>query len=281
MEEYGEWGIANEKWDELDALIDLLIFTCGFLAATRKLYKQENIADLFMHIDYTLFESAGKNSVNHVMFRRLEEICESESSLDELGYLDFLEMNNDGSPKIPRLIENFEQNGHSTYLIQLIYVIYAIINDRNFGSIFKDAFMEVHNANMKKEVGANDKRGGFKADLIKPEGWQPPNLKKFFPPSLEGLVIEDTVASILKDRGSRYGAFVDNARVTSEIMAVMESGKTWSQQPNTNKEAMRMIAHKIARVVSGDPFHEDNFVDIAGYAELARKEIVKCEQKSQ
>ena len=278
MEEYGEWGIANEKWDELDALIDLLTFACGFLAA-KEHYKQEHIADLFMHMDHTHWKNAGKNSINHFLFRHLEEICESENALDELIPGIFGD-NNSLFQKIPRLIENFEQNGHSICLIQLIYVIYAIIHDRDFGLIFKDAFLEVHNANMKKEVGANDKRGGFKADLIKPEGWQPPNLRKFFPPSLD-LTIEDTVASVLKDRGSRYGEFIDNARITTSIMAIMESGATWLKQPSTNKEALRMIAHKIARVVSGDPFHEDNFVDIAGYAELARKEIVKCGRKSQ
>jgi len=38
---------------------------------------------------------------------------------------------------------------------------------------------EVVNANMQKIVGPLDKRGGFKLDLQKPEGWQPPNLKKY------------------------------------------------------------------------------------------------------
>ena len=277
MEEYGEWGIANEKWDELDALIDLLTFACGFLAA-REDYNKEDIIDLFMNIDYMLWMNANKDSVNHFMFRSLQEICKSENALD--GLLPFFENENDGPLRISDLIEKFHKTTSNIFLVRLIYVIYAIIHDRDFGSIFKDAFMEVHNANMKKEVGANDKRDGFKADLIKPEGWQPPNLRKFFPPSLD-LTIEDTVASVLKDRGSRYGEFTDNARITTSIMAIMESGATWLKQPDTNKEALRMIAHKIARVVSGDPFHEDNFVDIAGYAELARKEIVKCGRKSQ
>ena len=33
-------------------------------------------------------------------------------------------------------------------------------------------------------------------------------------------------------------------------------------------EALEMIAHKIARILSGDADYADNWVDIAGYAQL-------------
>ncbi len=35
-------------------------------------------------------------------------------------------------------------------------------------------------ANMKKELGPLTKRGSFKLDLIKPEGWEPPDLDPYF-----------------------------------------------------------------------------------------------------
>lgn len=33
-------------------------------------------------------------------------------------------------------------------------------------------------------------------------------------------------------------------------------------------EALFMIAHKIGRIVNGDPWHVDSWIDIAGYAKL-------------
>jgi hypothetical protein len=36
---------------------------------------------------------------------------------------------------------------------------------------------------------------------------------------------------------------------------------------------LEMIAHKIARILSGDPNHRDHWEDIAGYAELVVREI--------
>jgi hypothetical protein len=34
------------------------------------------------------------------------------------------------------------------------------------------------------------------------------------------------------------------------------------------REALEMIAHKIARIVNGDPNYADSWLDIAGYAQL-------------
>lgn len=41
------------------------------------------------------------------------------------------------------------------------------------------AITEVVKANLKKEIGTNEKRNDFQLDLIKPLGWEPPNLARF------------------------------------------------------------------------------------------------------
>ena len=38
-------------------------------------------------------------------------------------------------------------------------------------------------------------------------------------------------------------------------------------QPD-QKEALFMIAHKIGRIINGDPDYADSWIDIAGYAKL-------------
>ena len=74
-----------------------------------------------------------------------------------------------------------------------------------------------------------------------------------------------TVSDVLEQRGSRYGSFADNARTTQLVYDVF----THREMPNEIKEAIHMICHKLARVRHGDCMHDDNFVDIAGYATLA------------
>lgn len=44
---------------------------------------------------------------------------------------------------------------------------------------FEGAFAEVMRANMAKKLGPNNKRGNHSLDLVKPEGWQAPNLEPF------------------------------------------------------------------------------------------------------
>lgn len=77
------------------------------------------------------------------------------------------------------------------------------------------------------------------------------------------------VDKILDERGARYGKFVDHASVTQYLKYVMrEYGKNWKELDDDQAEALEMIAHKIGRILNGDPNYVDSWVDIAGYAQL-------------
>lgn len=39
------------------------------------------------------------------------------------------------------------------------------------------------------------------------------------------------------------------------------------------REAIHMMQHKIARIISGDPFEPDHWLDIEGYARLVSREL--------
>jgi len=71
---------------------------------------------------------------------------------------------------------------------------------------------------------------------------------------------------LLADRGARYGAFTDNAKISQALKAVMRQDTKWESLDPDMKEAMEMIAHKISRILCGDPHYDDSWVDIAGYA---------------
>lgn len=87
----------------------------------------------------------------------------------------------------------------------------------------------------------------------------------------------DSIDATLSERGSRYGKFVDHARVTQElkrtIFANMQHSVTDDQA-----EALEMIAHKIGRIVNGDPNYADSWIDIAGYAKLVADRLQGTER---
>ena len=71
---------------------------------------------------------------------------------------------------------------------------------------------------------------------------------------------------ILNARGKVYGPFIDNARVSQKLKAVMRATPMWQDLLPDQKEALEQIALKISRILTGDPDYVDNWDDTAGYA---------------
>ena len=80
------------------------------------------------------------------------------------------------------------------------------------------------------------------------------------------------VNQVLTERGKTHGCWAQQAGVAQELKAVIRSGDR-GQLSKSQREALEMIAHKISRILCGDPDHKDHWVDIAGYATLAAKEL--------
>jgi hypothetical protein len=55
--------------------------------------------------------------------------------------------------------------------------------------------------------------------------------------------------------------------------SVDEVETNWALLSASQKEALEMIAHKIGRILNGDPNYDDSWRDIAGYAELIVKQL--------
>lgn len=82
-----------------------------------------------------------------------------------------------------------------------------------------------------------------------------------------------TIEKTLEERGKRYGNFKDHANITQEIKCVMRHQGNWHKLNDSQTEALEMIAHKIGRILNGDPNYDDNWRDIAGYAQLICKQL--------
>lgn len=84
-----------------------------------------------------------------------------------------------------------------------------------------------------------------------------------------GITNPDTITAILTERGNRYGKFTGHADITQRLKYVMRtSNDRWDRLDTDQQEALEMIAHKIGRILNGDPNYDDSWVDIAGYARL-------------
>lgn len=76
------------------------------------------------------------------------------------------------------------------------------------------------------------------------------------------------INQILEQRKGTHGNFSDHAQVTQDIKTTMQQSKNWPDLPACMKETLDMIAHKIGRVLCGDPFHQDHWDDMIGYTKL-------------
>jgi len=82
-----------------------------------------------------------------------------------------------------------------------------------------------------------------------------------------------SVSNTLAERGERYGQFADHARIAQGIQDVMRAAPKWPHLDQDMKQALSVIADKIARILNGDPFYGDNWHDIQGYAKLVEDRI--------
>lgn len=82
--------------------------------------------------------------------------------------------------------------------------------------------------------------------------------------------IDDTLAQ----RGAQYGAFKEHARITQNIKEAMKAGTNFEDLSPEMKEALEMTAHKLGRILSGNPEFHDSWHDIIGYLRLVEKELV-------
>ena len=85
-----------------------------------------------------------------------------------------------------------------------------------------------------------------------------------------GELKQDTQAT-LDQRGKRYGTFLGNATLSQQLQTILiGEGLGYT---DVQVEALTYISQKLARIVNGDPNYDDNWRDIAGYAELVVKEL--------
>ncbi len=83
--------------------------------------------------------------------------------------------------------------------------------------------------------------------------------------------IKDTLAQ----RGSVYGDFREQGRITQNLKRAMHDSPNWHKLPGYMKEGLDMVQHKISRLLNGDPLYDDNVHDILGYIKLMQDRMAQ------
>lgn len=81
--------------------------------------------------------------------------------------------------------------------------------------------------------------------------------------------------NLLTEREKTHGPFMTTAAKAQQLKDAMQGGKNWEQLDDIQREVLQMIASKISRILSGNHNEVDHWKDIAGYANLAVREIAR------
>jgi hypothetical protein len=81
--------------------------------------------------------------------------------------------------------------------------------------------------------------------------------------------IEETI----KDRQSKYGSFKDFSKTYRDLQEIMYRADDLT---HSQSAALDMMCVKLSRIATGNPNLVDNWHDIAGYATLVERELIKA-----
>lgn len=87
--------------------------------------------------------------------------------------------------------------------------------------------------------------------------------------------MSEQAAQLLQARGNTHGEFSVNSAVTQDLKRTMRAAPNWNELTAFEAEALEMIAHKIGRILTGNPHLNDHWDDIEGYARLAAERVRK------
>ena len=83
------------------------------------------------------------------------------------------------------------------------------------------------------------------------------------------------ITETLGQREGRYGEYVNVAATAQQLKETLRSGASWGIMEPYMQESLDLIANKLARIVNGDPFYDDSWHDVGGYAKLVEIELAK------
>jgi len=86
------------------------------------------------------------------------------------------------------------------------------------------------------------------------------------------------ISATLAERGGRYGKFIEHSEISQGLQDVMRNAPNWNKLDVDMRQALTTIVDKIARILNGDPYYDDSWHDIQGYAKLVEDRLLKMKE---
>lgn len=93
------------------------------------------------------------------------------------------------------------------------------------------------------------------------------------------LSMDQNIDTILSTRETTHGSYVEQSTASQTLKRLCEQARNWDQMPCYMRESIHMIQQKVARIICGDPFERDHWVDIMGYAALVLRELDRLQEE--
>lgn len=87
--------------------------------------------------------------------------------------------------------------------------------------------------------------------------------------SIEPIRGDMQTSELLNERGATHGDFSFNAIYGQQLRTMFRQSSGWAAMPAVHKEALDMLACKLARILSGQSTFRGHWEDVRGYAALA------------
>jgi len=85
---------------------------------------------------------------------------------------------------------------------------------------------------------------------------------------------QDKITKILNERQLTHGDYLSKCIFIQTVKESMRSeNNNWIRLDPDMQESLDMVIHKISRILYGDSYHTDNWVDIAGYIMLVANRL--------
>ena len=93
------------------------------------------------------------------------------------------------------------------------------------------------------------------------------------------LSMDQNIDTILSTRETTHGSYVEQSTASQTLKRLCEQARNWDQMPCYMRESIHLIQQKVARIICGDPFERDHWVDIMGYAALVLRELDRLQEE--
>lgn len=88
------------------------------------------------------------------------------------------------------------------------------------------------------------------------------------------------IDEVIRQRRTKHGDFRDDAGRAQLLKQAMRNSKNFSTMSSVQRESIDNICTKLARIVSGNPDEIDHWLDIIGYATLAKNDLTRLAEEA-